>query len=83
MPTIAADSPEDRATGRRLRGAGAAARKVTVLGTASSEGITLTALTLARLMVRRRQGRGGRSRRIVADDVRRRRSIRTRLGLPN
>jgi hypothetical protein len=29
---------------------GAAARKVTVLGTASSESITLTALTLARLM---------------------------------
>jgi succinoglycan biosynthesis transport protein ExoP len=33
-----------------LIGAGAAARKVTVLGTASSESITLTALTLARLM---------------------------------
>ena len=32
--------------------AGGAARKVTVLGTASSEGITLTALTLARLMAR-------------------------------
>ncbi|XIA63077.1 GumC family protein [Bradyrhizobium sp. TZ2] len=32
--------------------AGAAARKVTVLGTASSESITLTALTLARLMAR-------------------------------
>jgi succinoglycan biosynthesis transport protein ExoP len=31
-----------------LRGAGQAARKVTVLGTASSENITLTALTLAR-----------------------------------
>ena len=35
-----------------LVGAGAAARKVTVLGTASGESITLTALTLARLMVR-------------------------------
>jgi polysaccharide biosynthesis transport protein len=35
-----------------LRGAGAAARKITVLGTASSESITVTALTLARLMVR-------------------------------
>ena len=35
-----------------LVGAGAAARKVTVLGTASGEGITLTALTLARLMAR-------------------------------
>jgi succinoglycan biosynthesis transport protein ExoP len=33
-----------------LVGAGVAARKVTVLGTASSESITLTALTLARLM---------------------------------
>jgi len=33
-----------------LRGAGQAARKVTILGTASSESITLTALTLARLM---------------------------------
>jgi succinoglycan biosynthesis transport protein ExoP len=33
-----------------LVGAGAAARKVTVLGTASSESITLTALSLARLM---------------------------------
>jgi uncharacterized protein involved in exopolysaccharide biosynthesis/Mrp family chromosome partitioning ATPase len=32
--------------------AGAAARKVTVLGTASSDGITWTALTLARLMAR-------------------------------
>ena len=36
----------------RLGQAGEAARKVTVLGTASSEGITLTALTLARLMAR-------------------------------
>ncbi|MCK1511178.1 lipopolysaccharide biosynthesis protein [Bradyrhizobium sp. 190] len=33
-----------------LVGEGSAARKVTVLGTASSESITLTALTLARLM---------------------------------
>jgi polysaccharide biosynthesis transport protein len=36
----------------RLGQAGGAARKVTVLGTAASEGITLTALTLARLMAR-------------------------------
>lgn len=36
----------------RLSHASGAARKVTVLGTASSEGITLTALTLARLMAR-------------------------------
>jgi succinoglycan biosynthesis transport protein ExoP len=35
-----------------LRGAGDAARKVTVLGTASNESITLTALTLARLIAR-------------------------------
>jgi polysaccharide biosynthesis transport protein len=35
-----------------LLGAGAAARKVTILGTASNESITLTALTLARLIVR-------------------------------
>jgi polysaccharide biosynthesis transport protein len=35
-----------------LVGNGSAARKVTVLGTTSSEGITLTALTLARLMAR-------------------------------
>jgi succinoglycan biosynthesis transport protein ExoP len=35
-----------------LRSAGTAARKVTVLGTASDEGIALTALTLARLMAR-------------------------------
>jgi succinoglycan biosynthesis transport protein ExoP len=35
-----------------LRGAGTAARKVTVLGTAASESITLTTLTLARLMAR-------------------------------
>jgi Mrp family chromosome partitioning ATPase len=35
-----------------LRGAGKAARKVTILGTASSESITLTALTLARLIAR-------------------------------
>ena len=36
----------------RLARAGAGARKVTILGTASSDGITLTALTLARLMAR-------------------------------
>jgi polysaccharide biosynthesis transport protein len=35
-----------------LRDAGEAARKITVLGTASNESITSTALTLARLMVR-------------------------------
>ena len=36
----------------RLRDAGETARKITILGTASSESITLTALTLARLMAR-------------------------------
>jgi uncharacterized protein involved in exopolysaccharide biosynthesis len=36
----------------RLLGAGAAARKVTILGTASSQGVTLTALTIARLIAR-------------------------------
>jgi succinoglycan biosynthesis transport protein ExoP len=35
-----------------LRSAGDAARKITILGTASNESITLTALTLARLIVR-------------------------------
>ncbi|HKS20539.1 MAG TPA: exopolysaccharide transport family protein [Bradyrhizobium sp.] len=35
-----------------LRNAGLAARKVTVLGTAEDDGITLTVLTLARLMAR-------------------------------
>jgi succinoglycan biosynthesis transport protein ExoP len=35
-----------------LHGAGEAAHKVTILGTASSESITLTALTLARLVAR-------------------------------
>ena len=37
---------------RDLCNAGEAARKVTILGTAAGEGITLTALTLARLMAR-------------------------------
>jgi len=36
----------------RLRAAGAAARKITVLGTASSEAITLSTLTLARHLAR-------------------------------
>ncbi|MGZ3412144.1 MAG: GumC family protein, partial [Xanthobacteraceae bacterium] len=35
-----------------LRGAGEAARKITILGTASSDSITLTVLTLARRMAR-------------------------------
>jgi uncharacterized protein involved in exopolysaccharide biosynthesis len=36
----------------KLRAAGTAARKVTILGTASSESVTLTALTIARLIAR-------------------------------
>ena len=65
-----------------LRGAGAAARKVTVLGTASSESITLTALTLARLIARHGKV-------VVVDlsasspTLRRSRSIRPRRGWPN
>jgi succinoglycan biosynthesis transport protein ExoP len=44
-----------------LREAGAAARKITILGTASSESITLTALTIARLI--------GRSAKVVVVDL--------------
>jgi len=46
----AADIGEIVRVAHALVGAGSAARKVTVLGTASSESITLTVLTLARLM---------------------------------
>jgi len=49
---LAAGIDEVEQLADRLGQAGGAARKVTVLGTASSEGITLTALTLARLMAR-------------------------------
>ena len=49
---IASEVDEVELLADALVGAGAAARKVTVLGTASSESITLTALTLARLMAR-------------------------------
>ena len=49
---LAAGIDEIEQLAGRLGQAGAAARKVTVLGTASNEGITLTALTLARLMAR-------------------------------
>jgi uncharacterized protein involved in exopolysaccharide biosynthesis/Mrp family chromosome partitioning ATPase len=47
---IAAEISEVEQMADVLVGAGTTARKVTVLGTASSESITLTALTLARLM---------------------------------
>jgi Mrp family chromosome partitioning ATPase len=48
----AADLTEIEQLAENLRNSGEAARKVTVLGTASSESITLTALTLARLLAR-------------------------------
>jgi succinoglycan biosynthesis transport protein ExoP len=49
-PDIAPEFTEIEKLANDLRDAGEAARKITVLGTAPSEGITLTALTLARLM---------------------------------
>jgi uncharacterized protein involved in exopolysaccharide biosynthesis/Mrp family chromosome partitioning ATPase len=49
---IAPELTEIEQLAEDLRGAGEAARKVTILGTASSESITLTALTLARLIAR-------------------------------
>ncbi len=48
----AADDGEIRQLAKALVDAGAAAGKVTVLGTAGGDGTTLTALTLARLMAR-------------------------------
>src|SRR6202158_4364969 len=47
---IASGITEIEQLAEHLRGAGEAARKVAILGTASSESITLTAVTLARLM---------------------------------
>jgi succinoglycan biosynthesis transport protein ExoP len=51
-PDIVAGLTEIERLADGLRGAGAAARKITILGTASSESITLTALTIARLIAR-------------------------------
>ncbi|MES2196471.1 MAG: exopolysaccharide transport family protein [Pseudomonadota bacterium] len=51
-PAIAPELSEMERLAEDLRSAGDAARKVTVLGTASNESITLTALTLARLIAR-------------------------------
>jgi succinoglycan biosynthesis transport protein ExoP len=48
-----ADLTEIERVADRLCWAGKAARKVTILGTAKAESVTLTALTLARLMARR------------------------------
>jgi Mrp family chromosome partitioning ATPase len=49
---VAATSTEIEALADRLAGSAGALRKVTVLGTASGEGITLTALMLARQLAR-------------------------------
>ena len=51
-PDIVAGITEIERLADNLRHAGAAARKITILGTASSESITLTALTIARLIAR-------------------------------
>jgi tyrosine-protein kinase Etk/Wzc len=51
-PEIESEIAELDQLAGRLFAAGSAARKVTVLGTASGKGIALTALTLARLMAR-------------------------------
>ncbi len=52
VPEIDSEFAEVEQLSGRLRAAGSNARKVTILGTASSQGITLTALTIARLMAR-------------------------------
>jgi polysaccharide biosynthesis transport protein len=52
MEDVPAEFTEIERLADDLRSAGDAARKITILGTASNESITLTALTLARLMVR-------------------------------
>jgi uncharacterized protein involved in exopolysaccharide biosynthesis len=51
-PDLAAPVTEIDQLAEELRGAGDAARKVAILGTGHSESITLTALTLARLLAR-------------------------------
>jgi Mrp family chromosome partitioning ATPase len=51
-PEVVAGLTEIERLADGLRSAGAAARKVTILGTASSESMTLTALTIARLIAR-------------------------------
>ena len=60
-PPIASELTEIETLAGDLRDAGEAARKVTILGTASPESITLTALTLARLL--------GREARVVVVDL--------------
>jgi succinoglycan biosynthesis transport protein ExoP len=49
-PEIESEFSEVEQLAEKLLAAGVAARKVTILGTASSESITLTALTIARLI---------------------------------
>lgn len=51
-PEIESELAEVEQLVGKLLAAGAAARKVTILGTASSESVTLTALTIARLIAR-------------------------------
>ncbi len=51
-PEMESDFTEVEQLAKKLLAAGAAARKVTILGTASSESITLTALTIGRLIAR-------------------------------
>ena len=63
--------------------AGAAAHKVTVLGTAAGESITLTALTLARLMARQAKVVVVDLVGVFADDGGGVDPIRLRPGLPN
>jgi succinoglycan biosynthesis transport protein ExoP len=52
-PEIESELSEVEQLAEKLLAAGEAARKVTILGTAASESITLTALTIARLIARR------------------------------
>ena len=52
VPEIESEFSEVEHLAERLLAAGPAARKVTILGTASSQSITLTALTIARLLAR-------------------------------
>jgi polysaccharide biosynthesis transport protein len=51
-PEIESEFSEVEQLAEKLLAAGEAARKVTILGTAASESITLTALTIARLIAR-------------------------------
>jgi succinoglycan biosynthesis transport protein ExoP len=51
-PDIESEFSEVEQLAEKLLAAGAASRKVTILGTAASESITLTALTIARLIAR-------------------------------